>query len=271
MNIQIDKLSFTYPTGVTALQALSLTIQAGEQVALIGQNGSGKTTLAKQLNGLLSPTRGTVQIGDWLTTAHSVAQLARRVGYLFQNPDEQLCQRTVYEEVKFGPTNLRLPPAQIDSLVQAALTQLQLTAVAQTNPYDLTPTGRKRVALASVLAMNTPIVILDEPTTGQDAVTVQLFAAVIAQLKAQGRTVIAISHDMDFVAEHFARVIVMSQGQIVLDGAPTTVFAQADLLQAAAIEPPQLTRLGARLALPHAVCKPDQFLAAVTASLKQNV
>lgn len=271
MKIEIDKLTFTYPTGVTALQALSLTIQIGEQVALVGQNGSGKTTLAKHLNGLLRPTLGTVQIGDWLTNEHSVAQLARRVAYLFQNPDDQLCKRTVYDEVKFGPTNLRFPPTQREALVQAALAELQLTDLTQANPYDLTLTGRKRVAFAAVLAMDTPIVILDEPTTGQDYATVQLFATVLARLKSQGKTVIAISHDMDFVAEHFARVLVMRHGQVVLDGAPATVFAQSDLLHSAAVEPPQLTRLGARLALPESVCTLDEFLAAVAANLKRDV
>jgi energy-coupling factor transport system ATP-binding protein len=268
MNIQIKALAYTYPTGVSALHGVSLTIKAGERVAIVGQNGSGKTTLAKHLNGLLRPSQGTVQIGDWLTTDHSVAQLARRVAYLFQNPDEQLCKRTVYEEVQFGPTNLRFPPAQREALVQAALAQLELTALAQTNPYDLTLTGRKRVALAAVLAMDTPIVVLDEPTTGQDHPTVQRFAAVIEQLQAQGKTVIAISHDIDFVAEYFPRVIVMRQGQVVLDGTPATIFGETDVLHSTDVEPPQLTRLGARLGLPQAVCNADEFLAAFAQLVK---
>ena len=121
MKIVIDQIQYRYPNGVTALADVSLRVAAGEQVAIVGQNGSGKTTLAKQLNGLLRPSAGKVHIGDWGTDGHSVAQLARRVGYLFQHPDEQLFQRTVAAELAFGPRNLGFDPTRTTALVTKAL------------------------------------------------------------------------------------------------------------------------------------------------------
>lgn len=260
MRIEIENLHFTYPSGVQALQGVTLTVAPGEQVAMIGQNGSGKTTLVKQLNGLLRPTQGMVRIGDWATTEHSGAQLAARVGYVFQNPDDQLFKSTVRDEVKFGPSNLRLPAQQSESLVQAALDLLNLTDKAAVNPYDLTATWRKRVAMAAVIAMNTPIIVFDEPTTGQDYQSVQMLAGVLRHLKAQGKTIITISHDIDFVAENFGRIIAMAQGKVLIDGDASTVFAQGELLNKTYVEPPQLTRLGNRLGFAQPVYTVDGFL-----------
>ncbi len=263
MHIAIENLHFTYPSGVVALQNVSLAVEAGEQVAIIGQNGSGKTTLIKQLNGLLRPTQGTVRIGDWLTTEHSVAKMAARVGYVFQNPDDQLFKGSVHDEVKFGPGNLGFSAEKTEQLVQQALTLLELTDKAAVNPYDLTATWRKRVAMAAVLAMDTPIVIFDEPTTGQDYQSVQRLAQIFHTLHEQGKTVVAISHDIDFVAENFARIVVMGQGHVLLDGTAEAVFAQAELLYSTDVEPPQLTRLGKRLEMDPVVYTADNFLAAL--------
>lgn len=263
MNIVIRDLSFTYPNGVTALRGISLTVRAGEQVAIVGQNGAGKTTLVKHLNGLLRPTSGTVWIGDWDTRQYSVNKLARRVGYVFQNPDEQLFCKTVQEEVAFGPRNLGYAPEKVDALVEKALTLTHLSEKKEVNPYDLSPTWRKMVALASVIAMDTPIVVFDEPTTGQDAPGVERIGQVIATLRAEGKTVITISHDMDFCAEHFERVIALSQGKILLDGPTAEVMGQEDVLAQTYVEPPQLTRLGLRLGLPITVRNQEEFLQAL--------
>lgn len=260
MQIDITDLYFTYPTGVEALRGVSLHIAPGEQVAIIGQNGSGKTTLVKHLNGLLQPTRGTVRVGDWLTGEHSVAQLAARVGYVFQNPDDQLFKTRVEDEVRVGPLNLRLPPDQVDAQVEHALDLLGLVERRDLHPYDLTPAWRKRVAIAAVIAMNTPIIVLDEPTTGQDHATVQELGRVLAALRGEAKTVIAISHDIDFVATHFSRIVVMGQGQVLVDGAPEAVFAQTDLLASTYVEPPQITRLARRLGIDAAVYSVDGFV-----------
>lgn len=248
--IVLSHVSFSYPDGVTALHDISLTIGPGEHVALIGQNGAGKTTLARQLNGLLQPTSGTVRIGDWETRSQTVAQLARRVGYVFQHPEHQLFKRTVRDEVVFGPRNLGFAPERVQELAEAALAATQLSAQTERHPHDLMPALRKRVALASVLAMDPPILVLDEPTMGQDVAGLMVIGAILAQLKAAGRTVIMISHDIDFCAEHCERLVVLGGGTLLLDGPREAVFARPDLLAQTAVELPQLARLAERLGLP---------------------
>ncbi len=247
--ITIDNLSFTYPSGVTAIDDVSLAIQPGESVALIGQNGAGKTTLARHLNGLLKPTRGSVRIGDLDTRRATVAQLARRVGYVFQHPEHQIFKRRVRDEVAFGPRNLGMEHNELEARVQQALEATGISHLADEHPHDLIPSLRKRVAIASVLAMDTPIVVLDEPTTGQDAPGITLIGAIIERLIAAGRTVITISHDIDFCADHCARIVVLGNGRVLLDGPREVVFAQPAILAQTAVEPPQLTRLAARLGL----------------------
>lgn len=263
MKIQIKDLHHTYPSGVQALNGISLAIETGEQVAIIGQNGAGKTTLVKHLNGLLIPTSGSVWIGDWDTTKYQVAKLASRVGYVFQNPDEQLFTRTVHQEVSFGPKNLGYDQDKVEALVKDALSLTELTAQKETNPYDLSSTWRKMVALASILSMDTPLVIFDEPTTGQDAANIARIANVIASLRERGKTVITITHDIDFCAENFERVIALSRGKVLLDGAANEVLGQEDTLAETYVDPPQLTRLGLRLGLKEVVRNQKEFLAAL--------
>lgn len=263
MNIKIKDLHFTYPSGLQALQGISLSIEAGEQVAIVGQNGAGKTTLVRHFNGLLQPTSGSVMVGDWDTKQNSVAKLASRVGYVFQNPDEQLFSRDVETEVRFGPRNLGYSAEKMDELVKRALTLTELSDKTGDNPYDLSPTWRKMVALASVIAMDTPIVIFDEPTTGQDAVNVARIAHVIAELKREGKTVITITHDIDFCAENFERVIALSKGQVLLDGPAREVLGQEEILSQTYVDPPQLTRLGKKLGFKEIVRNQEEFLDAL--------
>jgi energy-coupling factor transport system ATP-binding protein len=263
LNIEIKDLHFTYPTGVEALRGVSLRIGSGEQVAIVGQNGAGKTTLVKHLNGLLQPTQGQVLVDDWDTKKYSVAKLARRVGYVFQNPDEQLFSRNVGAEVAFGPKNLGYSEEQVETLVNDALALTELSDKTETNPYDLSATWRKMVALASILSMDTPVVIFDEPTTGQDAVNVARIAHVIAELRSRGKTVITITHDIDFCAENFERVIAMSQGKILLDGKANDVLGQEEILATTYVDPPQLTRLGRRLGFKETVRNQEEFLNAL--------
>jgi energy-coupling factor transport system ATP-binding protein len=260
MNIEIKDLSFTYPSGLEALRGVSLSIGAGEQVAIVGQNGAGKTTLVKHLNGLLQPTHGQVLIGDWDTKQHSVAKLASRVGYVFQNPDEQLFSKDVGTEVAFGPRNLGYDAEQVQALVKGALSLTDLADKTESNPYDLSATWRKMVALASIISMDTEIVVFDEPTTGQDAANIGRIANVIAGLRERGKTVITITHDIDFCAENFERVIAMSQGRVLLDGQANEVLGQEEVLATTYVEPPQLTRLGKRLGFEKTVRNQDEFL-----------
>jgi energy-coupling factor transport system ATP-binding protein len=250
-SVELEAVSFAYPDGTRALTEVGLWIGPGESVAIVGQNGSGKSTLVRHIDGLLRPTAGCVLLdGRDIRPVH-VARLAGLVGLAFQNPDRQLFAGRVSTEVAFGPRNLGLRGAALDERVRAALEDVGLGREAGTNPYDLGYSRRKLLALASILAMRTPILILDEPTTGQDARGVARVRQVVARAAGEGRTVIAISHDMRFVAESFRRVVVMRDGRVVLDGAPEVVFAEAAWgeLRAAYLEPPLPAVAGARLGL----------------------
>jgi energy-coupling factor transport system ATP-binding protein len=264
MNITLDNVTFTYPSGVTALRDVSLAVSSGEAAAIIGQNGAGKSTLAKHLNGLLRPTEGRVRIGDWDTHDHTIAQLARRAGYVFQNPNDQLFERTVWAEVAFGPRNLGYGAAEIEKAVTRALRQVELETVAESHPYDLHPAQRKLVALAAVLAMDTPVLLFDEPTTGHDSHGVALVGKIVESLKKEGRTLLTISHDMEFCAEHFERVVVMEGGRVVADGPAATILGQTSLLEQTAVQPPQMARLAAALNLPATPLTVADFLAHFT-------
>jgi len=263
LNLVIDDVSFTYPAGAEALRGVSLRVAEGEAVAIIGENGAGKTTLVKHLNGLLKPTRGRVTVGDWDTQDHTVAQMAARVGYVFQNPDDQIVERTVTDEVAFGPRRLGQPEADVLANSAAALEKVGLANEARTHPYDLSMPQRKLVTLASVLAMRTPALIFDEPTMGQDARGVALIGDIIEELKRERRTVIIISHDIDFCAAHFERVVVMADGRVLLDGPAPEVLTRADLLATTNVEPPQLVRLAQALGLPAAPLTIDGLIAAL--------
>jgi energy-coupling factor transport system ATP-binding protein len=237
--------------GVRALDGVDLRVGTGERVALIGQNGSGKTTLVRHLNGLLRPRSGTVSVDGTDASQLTVARLAATVGLVFQDPDRQVFAGSVRAEVEFGPRNLGRSGADLRAAVDEALDATGLAAEARTNPYDLGASRRKLLALASVLAMRTPVLVLDEPTTGQDARGVERVRAVIHAVGREGRTVIAISHDMRFVAETFERVIAMRAGRIVLDGSPASVFAPEswEALRSTYLEPPLAAVVGDRLGL----------------------
>jgi energy-coupling factor transport system ATP-binding protein len=263
MQIKVTDLRFTYPTGVEALKGISLSIGSGEQIAIVGQNGAGKTTLVRHFNGLLRPTSGSVWVGGWDASKYSVAKLASRVGYVFQNPDEQLFSKDVLTEVAFGPRNLGYSKARVERLVERALELTELRDKTGVNPYDLSPAWRKMAALASVIAMDTPIVIFDEPTTGQDALNAARIANVIAELKREGKTVITITHDIDFCAENFERVIALANGAVLLDGETHDVLGREEILAQTYVDPPQLTRLGRALGLKETVINQREFLQAV--------
>jgi energy-coupling factor transporter ATP-binding protein EcfA2 len=251
VRIAIEGLVHRYPSGIEAVRGVSLDIEPGESVAILGQNGSGKTTLVKHLNGLLRPAEGQITLDGQPTDALSIAELAATVGFVFQNPDEQLFERTVEREVAFGPRNLHVPAAVIDERVTASLTAVGLLAERSTNPYDLDLSRRKLVALAGVLAMDPAVLVLDEPTTGQDADGVARVGAVVEAMERVGRTVIAITHDMEFAASRFRRIVVMREGVVVADGPPAEVFAPAgaELLASTGLTPPPAARVAARLGL----------------------
>lgn len=245
--IRCDGLVHVYPGGTRALDGVDLEIGTGERVAIIGQNGSGKTTLVLHWNGLLRPTEGRVLVDGQPTTGRRVAELARSVGLAFQDPDRQIFAGRIRREVEFGARNVGLRGAALGRAVDEALELVGLAQDADANPYDLGYSRRKLLALASVLVMATPVVVLDEPTTGQDARGVARIREIVRTLADAGRTVVTISHDMRFVADAFERVVVMGAGRVLLDGSPATVFAEPawPSIRATNLEPPLAARLGA--------------------------
>ncbi|MEX2548209.1 MAG: ABC transporter ATP-binding protein [Chloroflexota bacterium] len=251
IGLATEELSFTYPDGTRALTSVSLEIPAGSRIAIIGQNGSGKSTLVRHFNGLLRATTGRVLVDGTPVGRRHVADLARLVGISFQNPDRQIFSGRVRAEVAFGARNVGLRGAALDQRVNGALEAVGLAQQADANPYDLGFSERKLLALASILAMGTPAIVLDEPTTGQDANGVQRVKDVIGQLAREGRTVVAISHDMAFVAEAFERVAVLRDGELVLDDTVNEAFGEDNwpILESTYLEPPLPARLGARLGL----------------------
>jgi len=241
--IEVEDVYFTYPNGVEALKGISLKIENVEFVAIMGQNGAGKTTLVKHFNGLLKPTRGKVLVDGVDTTKVSVATLARNVGFVFQNPDHQLFSETVEEEIAFALRNFGFRENIIKRRVTWALNLLGLTQYRKTSPFLLSGGERKRVALASVLAWNPKILILDEPTIGQDYQQKEKLRQFIMQMKTQRKTVVIVTHDVEFVAECNPRVVLMREGKIVADGPAKEVLTNEGLLTQTSIVPPQVTQI----------------------------
>ena len=246
-----ESLGFVYPDGTVALDGVDLRIDAGEAVGIIGQNGSGKSTLIRHFDGLLRATRGRVLVDDRDVADRHVAELARTVAITFQNPDRQIFGGHIRSEVAFGPHNLGVRGSRLEGSVKEALEAVGLSHRAAANPYDLGFSQRKLLALASVIAMQTPVVILDEPTTGQDARGIGRVRAIIGGLLASGRTVVVTSHDMRFVAETVTRVVVMREGRVILDGTPEVVYAGGSwpLLASTNVDPTWAAQVGARLGL----------------------
>ncbi len=241
--IEVKDLYFTYPTGVEALKGITLTIDDGEFLAIMGQNGAGKTTLVKHFNGLLKPTKGEIVVDGVSTREVSVAQLARKVGFVFQNPDHQLFCETVEEEVAFALRNFGFEENAIKKRVDWALNLLDIIQYRQTSPFMLSGGERKRVALASVLAWDPQVVILDEPTIGQDHQQKEKLRQFIVQLNAQKKTVVVVTHDVEFVAECNPRVVLMSGGKIVAEGLAEEILTNQKLVAQASIVPPQITQI----------------------------
>jgi energy-coupling factor transporter ATP-binding protein EcfA2 len=249
--VRLEHVVHDHPPAVRALDGVDLSIGAGEAVAIVGHNGCGKSTLARLLVGLERPTRGRVLLDGRDTRPMRVAQLAARVGLCLQDPGEQVFSSTVAAEVAFGPRSLGRSPAEVRRAVSRALAWTSLEDATAQNPFDLGAARRRLLALAAVLAMETPVVVLDEPTGGLDARAVERVETILAALRGERRTLVLISHDLRLVADHASRVVVLREGRVTADGSPAAVFA-ADAwrtLRATGLEPPLAARAGARLGL----------------------
>ncbi|WP_266082408.1 ABC transporter ATP-binding protein [Haladaptatus caseinilyticus] len=263
VTVDIDDLHHRYENGIEALSGVSMSLEHG-CVCLIGQNGAGKSTLIKHLNGLLSPTKGTVCIRGKDTRNHSVAQLAHDVGLSFQNPDDQLFHSSVEEEVKYGPRNLGYDEQEVATKTEWALEMFGLVDRRTENPYDFGDAWRKRVAAASVVAMDTPIVVLDEPTSGQDAPGQESLSDAVEALVDRGKLVVVITHDMDFVREHADRTILLAQGTVIADGETRAILSDKKTLARSNVLPPTVMELGLELGV-GPVLSTDDLLKAIGA------
>lgn len=271
--LEANDLWFWYDEDVPVLRGVDLGVPRGQFLALVGANGSGKTTLVKHFNGLLRPGRGQVQVGGQDAAGHSIGELARQVGFLFQHPEHQIFSPTVRQELAFGPHNLGLSPAEADSQVQAALDRFDLAAVADQPPAILSYGLRRRVTLASLAAADPSVLVLDEPTVGLDATGRQETFDWLAELHAKGRTILLVSHDMTLVGEYAERVVVLHSGQVLADRKPTEVFQRTDLLDLASLVQPPVVALAQALwpqGLPEDCLTVEAFCAAYCALVEDK-
>jgi energy-coupling factor transport system ATP-binding protein len=248
--IAFEHISFDYGPDVPVLHEVSLTIPKGQFVALTGENGAGKTTLARHLIGLLRPTEGTVCVMGHDAAGYATGELARWVGFAFQNPEMQIFSPTVREELAFGPRNLGLEDTALDEAIARALDDFDLGALADYPPAALSFSLRRMVALAAIAAMNTPILVLDEPTVGLDS---RGAARLVEWLRARhvaGATVLLITHDMELAAQLANRILVLHDGRLAADGPPIEVFQNGPLLAEAGLTPPFAVMLAERLGRP---------------------
>lgn len=245
--ILVEDVWFRYREGIWALKGVNLAVRPGECLAILGSNGAGKTTLIKHFNGLLKPQRGVVKVFGVDTRKATVAQLSRRVGLVFQNPLHMFFSETVWDEVAFSLRNFGFPEDVVKRRVEGVLKMLDLYEYAERSPFTLSGGEMRRLALACILAYDPDVIVLDEPTVGQDYLQKQRISEIIRMLRLQGKTVIVVTHDVEFVAENFERVVVMCDGMIVADGNARDVLYSEDVVRKARLVEPVVVKLAKRL------------------------
>ena len=240
MAIELKNVSFAYPNGYLANEDLNLTIHDGERVAIVGQNGAGKTTAVKLMNGLHRPTQGDVIVDGINTKDKSCAEISRLVGYVFQNPDDQIFNSSALAEVEYMPRYLKLSKEEIKRRRNRAIKLTGIEQYIYMNPLDIPYAIRKFVAIAAVIATEPKYIILDEPTAGQDKRGNEILENMIDELGKEGISVIAITHDMDFVAKNFPRIVAMAHKNIITDGTAKDIFWNPKIVEEAKIKMPQI-------------------------------
>jgi energy-coupling factor transport system ATP-binding protein len=245
--IEFKGVSFVHETGVTALSDVSLAVGRGETVAIVGENGAGKTTLVRHINGLLKPTKGSVFVDGVDTRETTTATLSRKVGIAFQNPDHQLFSESVENEVKFAMRNFGFAEELVSQRLDWALKFFGLEQYRKSSPLVLSGGEKKRLTLACILAWDPEVVVLDEPTVGQDALQKEKLGQIFRLLQSTGKTIFLVSHDVEFLWPIQPRLVVMSGGRVVADGKISKIMADRELLEGARVTQPQLLRLYAGL------------------------
>lgn len=246
--IEFNNVSFRYEEMTEdAISGVSLSIERGECMALLGENGSGKTTLTKHINGLVKPYEGTVYVDGQPTTKRTVAELAHTVGYVFQNPDHMIFADTVEEEVAFGPQNLGMDKETVARRVDEVLSFTRLERYKDAHPMSLSGGEKQRLAVASVIVSEPTILILDEPTTGLDYKSVIDMVDLIHRLREQGNTILLVTHDMSLVVQVAERVVLMKDGSILADGEVHDIFSKEDVLKQTYLDQPYAMKLSTML------------------------
>lgn len=257
--INVTNLHYNYTKDSPILQGVDITFR-GKPTAIIGQNGAGKTTFVKLLKALIKPNSGDIIINGKNIKKMTAAKLAGTIGLVFQNPNDQIFKNNVLDEVMFGPLNIGQTPEVARTNAEKMLKLVGLLDKAEENPYDLSLAERKMISIASILAMDTAIVIFDEPTIGQDARGKEKLKKIIRGLYAQGKLVLCILHDMDFVAETFDRTIILSKGKVLFDGQTRDAFAQEEILDSARLEQPHLTQLARKMGYDGVLLKLEEMV-----------
>ncbi|HLR01635.1 MAG TPA: ABC transporter ATP-binding protein [Virgibacillus sp.] len=248
VELEVKDVSFSYMKNNPILEDLNVTFN-GNPIAIVGQNGAGKTTLVKLLKGLLKPDTGYITLNGEDIANKTVASLSAHIGLVFQNPNDQIFKNTVIDEVMFGPLNTEYHTEAAKASAQSALKKVGLESHTKENPYDLSLSERKRIAIASILAMDTDVIIFDEPTMGQDYLGKKLIKTIINELRDEGKLVLCILHDMDFAAETFERILILNKGKLLMDGPASNIFTDKDVLEKAHLEQPHVVQIAQQLGL----------------------
>jgi len=273
--VEVKNITYSYPgTSTPAISNMTFAIPKGQFVGIIGQNGGGKTTIMKCLVGLLKPSQGEISLDNKPLKGQKVGEIATQIGLILQNPDTQLFCMSVEEEIRFGLENLHLPPEEIERRTEDALKITGLGTFRQLYPFKLSLGDRRKVAVASIVAMRPQVLIFDEPLTGQDHKGRYELVNLAEDLHQAGHTVIMISHDMELVARYTQRTLVVGKGKLLLDAPTSEVFDHVSLLRETYIDPPEIIQLAQdlrRCGLPSGLLSIDQVLEAIQSLRKQTV
>ncbi|MEH7504473.1 ABC transporter ATP-binding protein [Neobacillus drentensis] len=262
--IELKDVTFAYPNGYIANENLHLTIESGERVAIVGQNGAGKTTAVKLMNGLNKPTKGDVLVNGINTKEYTTARISAQVGYVFQNPDDQIFNSNVKKEIEFMLHYLKLDKKEIDRRVNRAVELTGIREYLEMNPYDVPYSTRKFISVAAILAIETPYIILDEPTAGQDLNGIKTLTTLMDVLRDEGKSVITITHDMEFVADNFSRVVAMANKRIIADGTAREIFWNQEVVKQAKIKKTQIAELANDLGIGNDVLFRNELVELIT-------
>ena len=273
--VVVDRVFFSYDE-VPVLKGVSLRVRLGEVLAIMGENGAGKTTLIRHFNGLLKPKRGRVLVFGVDTREASVAQLSRKVGIVFQNPDHQLFAESVEKEVEFALRNMDYPEEGVKERVEQVLRLLDLEKYRSRSPYSLSVGERKRLTIAAILSYDPDVLVLDEPTAGQDFINKMRIKGLIESLKAQRKAVVIVTHDVEFAAQTADRVVLMVSGEIVCEGPAREILTAPELVMKSRLLMPQIAYSALLLrkrgvALPDTPMLPDELCSELIKLVRQNV